>query len=269
MNLFCSTNFTRINLDEVPDIEGLYIFKVSNFYYIGETVNLRRRMIEHLIIGSNIPELKAAYDKDPESIGLSLSYLPGYTKASRLDEEQIMKNRYINAVGFDRLLNKCIEREDFGIRARKPVMQFSETGELIANYPSVSAASKELRIPTSEISNSCKKLVYRGGYLFLYVEDIKPESLKNALLNAGKIREKRGRQAKEIYQFDLQGRFLEKFTSVTEAARKSSAAQSNISLAASGKIKTSMGFFWRYADQVTFTPKEYMGKEIPEILFDV
>lgn len=51
--------------------------------------------------------------------------------------------------------------------------------------------------------------------------------------------------SKTIYQYDLNGNFLNKFTSLKEAAEKTKTNNQCISLCHKGKIKTAGGFVWK------------------------
>ncbi|XAO54597.1 homing endonuclease [Yersinia phage vB_YenM_P8] len=66
----------------------------------------------------------------------------------------------------------------------------------------------------------------------------------------------------EIYQFTLDGEFVEKFRSLQEAARSVGGCTSNIKYCASGKFQYAYGFRWSYSLQPTFdkiTPRQYKG----------
>lgn len=59
-----------------------------------------------------------------------------------------------------------------------------------------------------------------------------------------KVAEKLG---KRVFQFDLQGNYLNDYQSVTEAGRAINRNFRSISDCATGKQKTAYGFIWRYA----------------------
>lgn len=59
---------------------------------------------------------------------------------------------------------------------------------------------------------------------------------------------KQSGNAKSILQFTIDGRFIKKYSSATEAGRAVGATNSAISANATGKTKACRGYHWRYAD---------------------
>jgi hypothetical protein len=53
--------------------------------------------------------------------------------------------------------------------------------------------------------------------------------------------------SKEVFQYDLQNNFIQKFGSTREASRSLKIDQGNISLCCRGKLKTAGGYTWKYS----------------------
>ena len=54
------------------------------------------------------------------------------------------------------------------------------------------------------------------------------------------------KQNKAVTQIDLKGVFIDKFHSISEAARQTGIPDSNISRCCNKKLKTAGGFKWKY-----------------------
>jgi hypothetical protein len=55
-------------------------------------------------------------------------------------------------------------------------------------------------------------------------------------------------KSKSIEQFDLDGNLIRTFESINQAAKELSLQSNGICLCCKGKLKTSGGFVWKYAD---------------------
>lgn len=78
------------------------------------------------------------------------------------------------------------------------------------------------------------------------------EKLKLALAKEAKEKEKKSSKpkvpTKVLVQYDIDGNYINHFTSQEEASKKTNASKFTISLAINGKQKTSGGYVWRYFD---------------------
>lgn len=131
---------------------------------------------------------------------------------------------------------------DSGALAKRsvPVSQFTFKGELVKEYPSIHEASRQVRGDSSIVSmihNCCNgKQKQTVGFVFRYKGD--------AFDKFDVSRLKRNTTA--VIQYDKQMNEIARFDTINKACDATGAAYSNIIACCKGRIKTSMGFVWRY-----------------------
>lgn len=128
------------------------------------------------------------------------------------------------------------------------VFCFNKDKILVAEYKNIREASKAVNISTSLISQELNKEVKTlcGGFYWSKEKIIK--ETKN-YENLGK--------AKEVYQYDLNGKFINKYKSTGEAARSLGVCSgSHIGECCRGKIKQYKGFIWRYSEDIVSPSNE-------------
>lgn len=134
---------------------------------------------------------------------------------------------------------------------RKPVQQLdAETGDIIAEFDSVSAAVQATGIPN--ITYACQgRINTAGGYKFRFVnsEDAERGRWSEAAREAGKLRSHKGFFAwKSVEQFDLTtNETIAIFPSMKEAVATTRIL--NVSMVCRGVRKSAGGFGWRFAEQ--------------------
>lgn len=129
-----------------------------------------------------------------------------------------------------------------GLKKFKPVYCFNKDKELVAIYPTIEEGSKALGISASLISQAVNKEVkcLCGNCYWSYDKNL-GETVEYK--NLGK--------AKEVYQYDLKGKYINKYPSTGAAARSLGLSNSShIGECARGKIKQYKGFVWRYSEDI-------------------
>ena len=129
-----------------------------------------------------------------------------------------------------------------GLKKYKTVYCFNRDKALVAIYPTVAEASNAVNTSRGLISQALNKSVkcLCGGFYWSY-DKILGEIVEYK--NLGK--------AKEIYQYDLKGRYINKYVSTGAAARSLGLSNSShIGECARGKIKQYKGFIWRYSEDI-------------------
>ena len=115
--------------------------------------------------------------------------------------------------------------------------QYDLNGNFLKQYKSITEASRAVN---GSIANILKvlhgELRIAYGFRWSYQRLQKLEKIPNNYTGA----------AKPVYQYDLNGNFIQKFNSTKEAARILQKSQGNISSAANGKRKTAYGYIWSY-----------------------
>lgn len=152
-------------------------------------------------------------------------------------------------------LNNCVENLEWctqsenqqhaveqELRCFNHIYCFNREKELVAEYPNIIAAAKACSISPSIITQEVNKEIkaLSGGF-YWSKEKVLGETITYSNLG----------RAKEVYQYDLNGKFINKYSSTGEAARSLGLCSgSHIGECCRGKIKTYKGFIWRYAEDI-------------------
>lgn len=136
---------------------------------------------------------------------------------------------------------------DCGSRAVKPVYCFTRDLQLVAKYKTMKEAVKATGISHTQLNQVLRldKKTLSHGFYWSHEPFLK-EVVK--LKNTGK--------AKRVNQYTLQGKYITSYSSCGEAARATRGHQGHIGECCRGRIKTSGGFIWRYADDIVLSLDE-------------
>lgn len=135
-------------------------------------------------------------------------------------------------------------KEVFGeeINKNKAVYCFNKDKELVAQYDGAEGAAAALNISLSLVEKELNKEIKSlcGGFYWSFDKTL------------GEIKDyKNLGKAKEIYQYDLKGKYINKYPSTGAAARSLGLSNSShIGECARGKIKQYKGFVWRYSEDI-------------------
>lgn len=179
---------------------GIYCITIHDKKYIGSSINIKRRLIQHksdLINNRHCNKiLQNLYNKYSNIKFEVLEYL----SLDNLSELHIKEKEYIN------LLNAYCNIQDpetnFNI---KSVFQFSKEGKLINCFNSCEEAALHLNISTSNIQHAAqvneKNTLTAGGYYWSYNKTINLPTDK---------------RIKPIYVYDIEGNYLKTYNSIKE-----------------------------------------------------
>lgn len=128
------------------------------------------------------------------------------------------------------------------------VFCFNKSKELVAEYINIAEASKAVGLSRGMIIQELNKPIKTlTGNFYWSREPILGQT--KDYVNLGK--------AKEVYQYDLNGKFINKYKSTGEAARSLGLNSStHISECCRGKIKTYKNFIWRYSEDIVSPSSE-------------
>ena len=133
---------------------------------------------------------------------------------------------------------------DNDLKKFKHIYCFNFNKDLVAEYKTVQEAANAVGISTGIIFQELQKEIktLSGGFYWSYQSTLDLNKIKN-YKNLGK--------AKEVYQYDLNGKFINSYKSAGEAARSIGASSSShIGECCRGKIKQYKGFIWRYSEDI-------------------
>lgn len=133
------------------------------------------------------------------------------------------------------------------LKKLSPIYCFNKDKQLVAIYKTIAEASKAVNISTSIINQELLKEVKTLSGNFYWSRTPNIEKTKN-YKNNGK--------AKEVIQYDLQGKYINKYSSTGEAARSIGGNHSHIGECCRNKIKTYKGFIWRYSEDIVSPSSE-------------
>lgn len=134
------------------------------------------------------------------------------------------------------------------LRAFPHVYCFNKDKVLVAEYLSIAEAAKAVGISESIIRQEVNKEVktLSGGFYWSREKELKATK---DYTNTGK--------AKEVYQYDLNGKFINSYPSTGCAARSIGVNNgSHIGECCRGKIKSYKGFVWRYSEDIVSPSNE-------------
>lgn len=134
------------------------------------------------------------------------------------------------------------------LRKYSHVFCFNQDKILVAEYKTILEASKAVNISKSIILQELNKKIKTLSGGFYWSRNRELEKTKN-YKNTGK--------SKEVYQYDLQGKFITSYPSTGIAAKAIGVKnRSHIGECCRGKIKTYKGFIWRYAEDIVSPSSE-------------
>jgi group I intron endonuclease len=234
-------------------LPAIYIFRniENGKYYVGETVNLKSRISSYKFPRKKEkrPIVNALAKYDWNLFTIEYYYLPDFNKDNLLDleEQLIIKYDSISPKGY----NICPKGQDCrGVKFSKEVrdrMSASRsievhqydplTGKFIRSFESAEKAGKEINGNAPNIScvcNGSRKTAH--GYIWSFDKRDEVIPVKNIGIT----------HSKKIYQYTLDGEYLRKYSSVTEAAEAVGGKVSNLCIVCSGKMRCSHGYIWSY-----------------------
>lgn len=124
---------------------------------------------------------------------------------------------------------------DKGGGFKKTVYKYNLDGSLNSTFESLNNAAESINVNKKAISNACWNVNHSlGDYLWSYdyVEPFIPN---------------KDCRKKEVVQFDLDGNFLAKFISVSDASVRTAISSSGIAKCCRGERNHSGGYFWKYS----------------------
>lgn len=249
---------------------GIYCIEnlVNHKKYIGQSKNLKKRLSDHLSelrngkhFNDHLQRSWDAYGQENFNI-----YVICYCNKEELDEKEIYYIDFYNTMDKDFGYNKdsggnkyktrraesrekmrLYWKEHGGandgllqatIRARKPVVQYTTKGKLIAEFDSIVEASESTGIDFRQISAACVgKYKTSMGFVWRFKgEDFNKFEIYNDI-----------KTKKKVIQYTMNGELVNEYPSIHDAHKETGVDYRNISAVCNGKRKSSHGYIWEFA----------------------
>lgn len=200
--------------------------------YDGQKIKLSpsRKAILRFDIDGNFIDRYENCTEAAKAVGLKESSINGActknARTFRTDNIWIYENEYS-----DELLNERININT--------ILQFDLKGNFIARYRNPTFAAKKLNYSSGNIYAACNgKYEKCYGYIWMYESDYKNGKRPNIPISW------------VVYQYDLNGNFIQQYKNVPEAAKAVGVVNSSIRNVCNGTKKTCKGFKWKYEKDV-------------------
>lgn len=258
---FPLSNYKRTQEHKASENSGIYCITnlINNKRYIGQTYNLSYRWRRHLCDlrhnNHSNNHLQASFNKYGEQ-SFDYSILEKCSLID-LDEKEkywikiynSLENGYNQADGGLGCRGyKHTESELAKMRAvhnPDPVLQYSESGELITKWESASQAGKSLKLYSLAIKNCCEQKFHVksvGGYIWIYEKDSSTIDMSYYFNKAIKTQ-------RNILQFNFNMILVREWNSLYQASKETGVSTRSIASVCSRKRKSSHGFVWRYSNE--------------------
>lgn len=169
-----------------------------------------------------------------------------YDNACKKEIELIKKYQTTNSkYGYNKSSGgDCISLGTYNNALSKKVYMYNIDGEFIKEFPSMMEAERETGIDNSAICACCKgRNLYTKDYRWSYKkeESLSPINKEKYLYDS--IRKE---QCKDVYQYSLDGEFLNKYASLSDACNNTNSDFRLVSACCLGKRNKTNGYIWAY-----------------------
>lgn len=226
--------------------------KINNQVYIGQTIKTtQKRWSQH------VKEAQEAFDGKRRSFPYFHRAIIKYGTENFLVEtleecaDNVLDERekywishfdsYNN--GYNSTLGgQNSDEKDFPIKSTgRKVIQYSLDGEFLQIYEKASIAAKAVGVDDSRIRDACnQKNKTSGGFQWRWYEDNYSQEIESTDSN--------NRLGRKVVQYDLDGKQLCIYNSITEAAKTNNYNYQNIFRVVSQNKGKAYGYYWSYIE---------------------
>ena len=210
----------------------IYLVKntTTNEAYIGATTKtLKDRQDDHNQKANNSNSIK--FHEAISTYGPDSFHWVQIDTASSADELASKEIKYIAEYN----TKENGYNSDKGGGFKKTIYKYNLDGTLNQTYEDLTKAGESINVKKQAISRACWSVNHTlGGYLWSY--DYQERFYPNS-----------DNRKKEVIQYNLNGNFLAKFVSASEASRISGISKTCITRCCRGEREHSGGFLWKYS----------------------
>lgn len=221
---------------------GIYkiVNKINNKVYVGQAVDIKRRLSEHksYSFNPNHNSYNYAIHRAIRKYGIENFSFEIIEECSieQLDERE---KYWIKQLNSQQLGYNMTEGGDTTANHwDREINQYTLEGKYLKTYAAIRQAARETGIDHALIGRCCNhKVSHAGGYLWSYVEEEVIIPSKPIL-------------RRKIEQIDLEtGKVINVYNNAADAARAlNKKSSTNIRNVCHGKQRMAYGYFWRYAE---------------------
>lgn len=250
---FCFNNPNLLKIKKV-----IYILKFpNNKVYIGQTiVNLVDRIKQHCHDKSTTYKANTirkyqtfyvsilAHVKNLDELDdLEIKYISLYKEKSTNLESGGHAQKIVSEKTKKRISQTLIDKHFY---VGKRVKQYSLNGDLIKIYNSTKECGKEIKCNYKTIWNACAKHIIVKNYIFIYEDETLNLNYYKNLLKTKEYNKLHTYNAKQVLQYTLEGNFIEKHNSISQASKKVGISSPLILDCCNKKILSAGNYQWRY-----------------------
>jgi len=179
--------------------------------------------------------------------------LKPYINGFNIDKKAKPNTPFEHDVNFGSKISRIkIENNHTG----KPLVQYDLSGNLIKEWPSSASVQRELGFNARNIGGCANGEAFTSnGFIWKFKNDL----LTTEEIN--KVKTKRSKE-REVYQYNLNGDLINKFTSLKEASENTGFNYGCIMSVCSNKLETYRDYIWSYNQKKDFILKRRLKKSI-------
>lgn len=214
------------------------IYKIENLkngkIYIGQSIEIERRFQKHLVAKDDFYIHKALRKYGKENFTFQIIE---ECDLKILNEREIYWINFYNSLIPNGYNMNSGGSNGMGFSKRKPVKQYTLTGDYIQTFQSAIEASDKTGICHSDICACCRKKYKKAGnFIWRYLDDLSEITPLSSI-----------RTDFTVLQLDKNyDIILSEFKSISEASKITGVAKATICKVCNGKGKTAGGYRWRY-----------------------
>ena len=227
--------------------------KTNNKKYIGQTINFKTRIREHIWGGKTkkpqlIDQKIKQYGKDNFTYEL-IEEIIGQKNADEKERYYIEKYNTMKPNGYNILEGG---RSQFGAWNKKPILVYDLNGNFIKEYECADDLEKESNgkyQSNNRYARKSKTHRYKD-ILIKYKDD---ETIIKPFENIRKDKRKK------VYQYDLKGKLINKYDSISIASQETNTNRTSIINCLKGIYKKANNYLWSYEDEKPIVHKDYLN----------
>lgn len=232
--------------------------KINGKSYIGQAVNFKKRQYEHLHVRDNRHDPNSIFHTALDKYGNEnfdweiLAEIPGKEFANAFEIEMIRKYGTYKPRGY----NLTKGGDGGSMWNAIPVVCLTQDGKFVKRYDSACEAEND-GFYYKGVLNSCRDATAQTkGFIFMFEDEYKKKGGRK------KADKPLSKQAREIYQCDMDGNLIKKFPMISDAERELGISHSGIVGCAHGRDKTAGGYIFVYPEDFPIKNLESHKKKV-------